>query len=168
MSVKVMGTALRADEGATTGQQGSPLVARKGPKRADERAPTAEEMAKIAKLFDAVVSAWGGSDAAAHFLEIDKSNVSRMRSGEKSVAFRHFVALFEGCPDAFLAFARPICADLGLAPPLRRAVVTRAEIAADFLTWGRGESLAWRVYLASARERLGWTEEDIADGLENK
>src|SRR5690349_13421465 len=122
-SSSVAGRVVSKDHRAPTGQSGSPDDApRFGPKRADEkpdeRHTTAEEQAKIAALFDKVVAAWGGGDAVANFLGIDRSIVSRMRSGQKAVALRHLIALFEGCPEAFMAFARPLCDELKLAPPL--------------------------------------------------
>ncbi len=143
----------------------SPVVVRKGPKRAEERAPTAVEMARMAKLFEAVVSAWGGVDAAANFLEINKSNVSRMCSGEKSVAFRHFLALFEGCPDAFLAFAQPLCAQLSLAPPHMVNGPSYGELCIEAMAFLRSEEMLTRLFLDWIKKTKGWTPEHFNEGL---
>jgi hypothetical protein len=169
-TASAMGRVVPESHRAPTGQEGCGDVApRIGPKRADEkpdeRLPIADENRKIAALFDKVVSAWGGGDAVANFLGIDRSNVSRMRSGEKAVALRHLIALFEGCPDAFMAFVRPLCDELKLAPPVVLGGPTVEQLEIEALEFLRSEDLLWKLFCARMHEVHGWKREAIEGAI---
>lgn len=165
---------LREIEGARTGHEGrpsdAPVSGRKPPKRIEatgERPPTTVERARMAKLFNLVVIEWGGTDAVATFLGIDRSQVSRMRTGEKVPSLRNLLALFEGNPRAFIAFAVPWCEDLKLSIPVAPLAVTRAELAEALLADFDDDRLGRRMIEVSAKKR-GWSEEQVAPALRSQ
>lgn len=107
----------------------------------------------------------GKATAAAAHLDIHESNVSRMCSGEKSVAVRHFLTLFEGCPEAFIAFARPLCKELGLAPPMLLGGPERADIEEDAVDFLQSEELLWRLFCEHEEKTRGWSAEQVMGAL---
>jgi hypothetical protein len=170
----VMKNTLPGIDGATEGQLGRREVAlaeRKGPKPAilGEKSPTEHDMTEterqlMAALFDAAVKAWGGTDAVASFLGIHKSNVSRMQSGEKTVAFKHLLALLDDSAEVILAVCQVQLARINYvarpadAPTFARvsALVTRK------LADG---SVVGRSIIDNATKDSGWTPEQVSMAL---
>lgn len=149
-----------ASAGQDTCEELAPVV-RRPPKRVQPKANY---------LFSETVHAYGNgkATAAAEHLDIHESNVSRMCSGEKTVAFQHLLDLFEGCPEAFMAFARPLCDELGLSPPQPKSNPTFEDVKADCTAWVRREPLLWRMYTDDARKRRGWMPEQTESAVTAK
>ena len=165
---------LPAIDGATEGQlcrRDVALDERKGPKPAalvekspTERDMTATERELMAALFDAAVKAWGGTDAVASFLGINKSNVSRMQSGEKTVSFKHLLALLDDSADVILAVCQLHLARIGyVARPV--SAPTFEQVAAAVLNSLRDGSVTGRTLIDNATKPNGWTPEQVSMAL---
>lgn len=152
---------LPAIDGSPEGHFGGPSSDRKGPQRAS--APV--ETKRIAHLAAAVIDAWGGCDAVAEFLDVDRSLVIRWRTGEKSMPLRYLVMLFEGCADAFIAFATPICIELKLHPPRPQPGPSFAQLAGAVLADLDDGSTITRRLIENAAQKRGWSAEQVALAL---
>lgn len=162
-------------DGATEGQLGRPDVAlgeRKGPKPASlsdkstrvEREMTQPERELMAALFDVAVKAWGGVDAVATCLGIDKSNVSRMCSGEKTVAFKHLLALLDDSADVILAVCQLLLARISyVARPANSP--TKKQIASVVLARLCDGSIVGRSIINNAVKDSGWSDEQVSMAL---
>lgn len=157
-------------------------VARKPPRRAGSPNP---EDVTAAKWLDAGLSAYPKADSYADALEIDKGDLSNMRSGKISTALRRLLPMQNHAPSA-LAFCEAFLADvkivehphavLALVAPLLEEIgmvarpahaMTRAQLAEATLADLEAEPMGRKLIEQSA-ERRGVRGESVALALRNE
>jgi transcriptional regulator with XRE-family HTH domain len=130
----------------------------------DRTPSTAELDVLAAEWFDAAVSSYGKADALAAELGVDKSYLSRMRSGKVPVALRHLLPLLQS-REAVLALVAPLCAAVGLEPPQPKKEITRAQVLEAALSYLLESPPLLKSFSREASEHLGVEPGDVLRAL---
>jgi len=118
-----------------------------------------------AAWFDRAVGAYGKGSALAAELGVTEAYVSEMRSGKRTVAFRHLLPLLEH-EDSALTLIAALCDAAGLAVPGRPRKVSKKEVQEATTRKVRGILQLWQIVRADVAAELDTTVEDAESALD--
>ena len=127
-------------------------MARKPPRRAKSPSIKRDEDKRAAQWFDAGVAAYDKADAYAEEAQLDKSELSRMRSGNIAVALRRTIPMQDHAPAA-LAFCEAFLSEVNVSecPDAVLSLVTGLLEAIGMVARPKGGITAAQVGVIAAR-----------------
>jgi hypothetical protein len=151
---------------STESQLGREPVERKGPHRAQPRLTATEKRNReAAQLIDEAMGIYGPDALAAALSEgaektVDKTQVSRWRSGAESTPLRALMPLLLD-EKAAIVLLTAMCRIAGFAPPRPIQKVTRRQVEEAIARRTRQCVVLWRQMAREAADELGTSFDDV-------